>query len=118
MNDLLPWYGSSLFILSNHPDLAGKCLNANGETRKSAIGSKSDAQVVYPLHYAAHECDAARVVALLAAGANPASLSLAGWTVFHEALAAGDCDVVSIVVDAFNSKYTASYALKASLIAI
>ena len=74
--------------------------------------------VVNPQHYTAHECDAARVAALLAAGANPASLSLAGWTVFHEALAAGDCDVVSIVVDAFNSKYTASYALNPARFAV
>ena len=35
--------------------------------------------------------------------------------VLHEALAAGDCDVVRLVVDALNSEYTASYALKAAL---
>ena len=57
--------------------------------------------------------DAVLVAALLAAGADPAARSRVGWTVLHEAVAAGDRDVVRLVVDALNAKYTASYVLKA-----
>ena len=51
-----------------------------------------------PLHLAA------LVAALLEVGANPAPRIRAGWTVLHEALAAGDCDVVRLVADALNTK--------------
>ena len=71
---------------------------------------------VNKLHYTANECDAARVAALLAEGANPAARSRAGLTILSETFHAGDRDV-KFVFDALNAKYTASYALKAARVA-
>ena len=71
---------------------------------------------VFPLHCAAHARRRPRRLAAYG-GANPAARSRAGLTVLHEAVAAGDPDVVRLVVEALNAKYAASYALKAARVA-
>ena len=76
-----------------------------------------DAHGVYPLHHTDNTRDAALVAALLAAGTNPAARSSSGWTGLHKAVAAGDRDVVRLVVGEINAKFAASYALKAARVA-